>query len=112
RSALTMIMGLSHVDCQKQGDDMFTYRAGAIVADDFAHSTGLQQRPFVGGKYAMFEYTGSYANLPKAFEFVMGQMKASRHSMRDDFCVEVYIDSPEDTPEEMLRTQIFIPIES
>ena len=86
------------------------YRAGVSVESEPKNlPAGMKYLKFKGGKYSRFVLTGPYSNLPEAsgrvFQIVAGQ----KIKMRDDFCIENYVNDPRTTPESELITQILIP---
>ncbi|HEY2351922.1 MAG TPA: GyrI-like domain-containing protein [Candidatus Acidoferrum sp.] len=86
------------------------YRAGvAIAAPPKNLPEGLEYQKFAGGKYSRFVLTGSYANLGPATGRVFEMVSEKKISMRDDFCIENYVNDPRTTPEDQLITHILIP---
>jgi effector-binding domain-containing protein len=86
------------------------YRAGVSVAEEPKNlPANLRYEKFKGGKYSRFVLTGSYANLPEASGRVFEIVAEKKIQMRDDFCIENYLNDPRVTPEEQLSTQILIP---
>jgi AraC family transcriptional regulator len=65
-----------------------------------------------GGKYAMFLYQGSYAHLGAVYDAIYGKwLPESGVQLRDYHCFEKYINNPDNTPPEKLKTEIYVPIE-
>ena len=86
------------------------YRAGvSLAAEPRTLPEKLRYERFKGGKYSRFVLTGSYAQLPEASGRVFEIVKEKKIQMRDDFCIENYLNDPRTTPEEQLLTQILIP---
>jgi DNA gyrase inhibitor GyrI len=86
------------------------YRAGVSIAappDDLP--AGLQYTKFKGGKYSRFLLTGPYTDLPAASGRVFQIVAERKISLRDDFCIENYLNDPGITPEPRLLTEILIP---
>jgi len=111
RGQCVHMLGLSHMDPSAQGETAFTYRAGVIVKEDYHNPfAALQESQIQGGRYACYLLTGSYDQLGDAFAFALKDVEGSEHVLRNDFCVELYINSPENTPTEALQTELYIPI--
>lgn len=111
RSQCVHMLGLGHVDPNKSGDDAYTYRAGVIVAQNYKNPfPNLKESKIQGGRYACYTLIGSYEQLPKAIAYGFENVMQSELEMRDDFCIEVYVNSPEDTPTQELQTDLYIPI--
>lgn len=65
-----------------------------------------------GGKYAIFSYQGSYANLGMVYDMIYGQyLPANGYRLRRTPGFEKYLNNPGDTDPEHLLTEIYIPIE-
>ena len=111
REHVAAMMGLSRVDKQKKGDDAYVYQAGiALRVAPTALPQGLKTRSLNGGKYARFVLLGTYAQLPHAYPQIFSILEEKKMSIREDFCIESYLNSPNDTPEDRLQTEILIPI--
>jgi DNA gyrase inhibitor GyrI len=86
------------------------YRAGVSLAEASKNlPEGVRYEKFKGGKYSKFVLTGSYAQLPEASGRVFDWVKQKKIAMRDDFCIENYVNDPRTTPEDQLITEILIP---
>jgi len=73
---------------------------------------GIQYKLFPGGKYARFLLTGPFSNLPAACHRVFEIVKERKIQVRpNDYFAENYLDNPENTPEEKIRTEIMVPIQ-
>jgi DNA gyrase inhibitor GyrI len=87
-----------------------TYRAGVSLAAAPANLLGnLKYELFKGGKYSRFVLTGPYSHLPEASGRVFEIVSAGQIRLRDDYCIENYINDPKTTPEQQLVTEILIP---
>jgi|SRR5947209_4162723 len=86
------------------------YRAGVTTSEPPRNlPEGVRYEKFKGGKYSKFVLTGSYAQLPQASGRVFEIVKQKNMAMRDDYCIENYVNDPRTTPEEQLITEILIP---
>jgi DNA gyrase inhibitor GyrI len=86
------------------------YRAGVSVdAAPQNLPAGLAYAKFEGGKYSRFVLTGPYSQLPEASGRVFQIVAEKKIALRDDFCIENYVNDPRTTPEPQLITQILIP---
>jgi effector-binding domain-containing protein len=86
------------------------YRAGVSVAAEPKNlPAGVRYEKFKGGKYSKFVLTGPYSNLPEASRRVFEIAAEKKIQMRDDYCIENYMNDPRTTPEEELVTEILIP---
>jgi transcriptional regulator, araC-type len=63
-----------------------------------------------GGKYAVFFYQGSYSHLAAVDDVAMRWVVESEYELRDEPLFEKYLNDSRRTPEEKLKTEIYIPI--
>jgi DNA gyrase inhibitor GyrI len=86
------------------------YRAGVALAAAAKNlPPGLAYSKFKGGKYSRFVLTGPYSNLPAACGRVFQIVTQRKIQLRDDFCIENYVNDPRTTAEDQLTTEILIP---
>ena len=86
------------------------YRAGvSLAAAPIRLPENVRYEQFKGGKYSRFVLTGSYSNLPEASGRVFEIVAERQIRLRDDYCIENYVNDPRTTPEEQLITEILIP---
>ncbi|NDW09576.1 GyrI-like domain-containing protein [Dysgonomonas sp. 520] len=65
-----------------------------------------------GGKYAVFLYQGSYDHLSSVYDTIYEKwLPESGERLRDTACFEKYVNNPDNTAPEKLKTEIYIPIE-
>ena len=63
-----------------------------------------------GGKYAVFSYQGSYTHLSAVYDAAMRWVIDSEYEIREEPTFEKYLNDCRRTPEEKLKTEIYIPI--
>jgi DNA gyrase inhibitor GyrI len=86
------------------------YRAGlSLDAAPKNLPDGLEYTKFKGGKYSRFVLMGPYSDLPEACGRVFQIVSETQIPLRDDFCIENYVNDPRTTPEQQLITQILVP---
>jgi effector-binding domain-containing protein len=86
------------------------YRAGvSLAAEPRNLPEDLRYEKFKGGKYSRFVLTGPYSDLPEASGRVFELVSEKRIQVRDDYCIENYVNDPRTTPEQQLVTEILIP---
>jgi effector-binding domain-containing protein len=86
------------------------YRAGvSLAAEPKNLPAEVEYLKFKGGKYSRFVLTGPYSDLPEASGRVFEIVSKKNIRLRDDFCIENYVNDPRTTPEEQLITEILIP---
>ena len=67
-------------------------------------------KTLAGGKYAVFFYQGSYSHLAAVDDVAMRWVVESEYELRDEPLFEKYLNDSRRTPEEKLKTEIYIPI--
>jgi predicted transcriptional regulator YdeE len=101
---------VSYYSLYKMKPEMI-YRAGVSVSAKPADlPEGLRYELVEGGKYLQYTLTGSYSGLPEACGRVFEMVKTLDVDRREAFYVEHYANSPTDTAEEELITNIMIPV--
>ena len=74
--------------------------------------SGMKLGTLPGGRYARFIYQGPYSNLALAFDQALTRWAApSGAKLRRAPYLEVYLNNPETTPPQDLKTAILIPVE-
>jgi effector-binding domain-containing protein len=86
------------------------YRAGvSLAAEPRNLPANTKYEKFKGGKYSRFVLIGPYSQLPKASGRVFEIVSEKKIQLRDDYCIENYVNDPRTTPEPELITEILIP---
>jgi effector-binding domain-containing protein len=86
------------------------YRAGvSLTAAPKNFPEGLAYTKFKGGKYGRFVLTGPYSDLAEACGRVFQIVSENKIQLRDDYCIENYVNDPRTTPEQQLITEILVP---
>jgi AraC family transcriptional regulator len=104
-------LGLSGIDKSKLGEDAMIYQAGvALVSEPEKTLKGLEYRKIKSGKYARFLLTGAYTQIWPAFDQIFKTLAESKVELRPEYCIENYLNNPQETPEARLLTELLIPI--
>lgn len=80
---------------------------------DVTPGEGMQVLPLGGGRWARHRHVGAYlgTGLDEATDALLAQwLPASGYRLRDVPVFHHYLDDPEQTPEAMLRTDIYVPL--
>ncbi|WP_314968451.1 AraC family transcriptional regulator [Capnocytophaga gingivalis] len=76
-----------------------------------AHPEGeVSCKTLAGGKYAVFFYQGSYSHLSAVYDAAMRWVIDSEYEVREEPTFEKYLNDSRRTPEEKLKTEVYIPI--
>jgi DNA gyrase inhibitor GyrI len=111
QNEIVEFLGLSGVDRRKMGETAMVYQAGVAVSHPpTSEMKKLQYRQVDSGKYARFRLIGPYAHIAPAFDQVFKTLAEKKVELREEFCIENYLNDPKVTPEEQLETEILIPV--
>lgn len=78
---------------------------------DAPDGTGLSPLTLGGGHWARLRHVGSYAGLDSATDALLAEwLPGSSYALRDESLFHHYLDDPEETPEAVLRTDIYLPV--
>lgn len=73
---------------------------------------GLREETLPGGLFAVAEHRGPYTTLHETYlSLVGGWFPSTGRALGNAPCLEFYLNSPRDTPEAELRTEVWAPIE-
>lgn len=106
-------LGLSYDDPAVTAPQQLRYDACVTVGPSFRPSgdVGVQEIP--GGDYAVVTHFGPYERLNDTYTALFGRwLPRSGRQLRDNACVEHYLNSPENTAPSDLVTDILVPLES
>ncbi|MBL4808128.1 MAG: AraC family transcriptional regulator [Rhodobacteraceae bacterium] len=85
--------------------------AGIKIDADFTPTAPLEVFNTYAGRYAVFHYKGPYDRLGKAYDWIFcGWMPDSAEEPADHPSMDVYLNTPDTTAAEDLRTDICIPL--
>jgi AraC family transcriptional regulator len=85
--------------------------AGVEVAPEFPAAAPLGLQILPGGAQAVLTYTGPYAGLPAAYDQLYGVwLPQSGRTPADQPSFEIYLNSPMDTPQDKLVTELHLPL--
>ncbi len=103
--------GISHDDPHVTEAGKIRYDACLVVHKPAQAKGELGVKTLDAGKFAIFLYQGSYANLGEAYDYIFGTwLLNSEYELRDAPPMERYISNPNKTAPEKLKTEIYIPV--
>lgn len=110
-SQISEFLGLSTIDKTKLGEEAMIYEAGvALAAEPAKLPKGLKYKKIKNGKYARFLLTGPYPQIWIAFSRIFKILAEKKVQLRQEFCIENYLNDPKVTPEAELKTELLIPV--
>ena len=108
----TECLGIGHDDPSITPEDKLRYDA-CITVDKAVKPEGeVGVTTLKGGRYAVFMHKGPYENLNQTYQAIYKDwLPSSGIKLRDCACFELYLDDPQRTKPENLKTEICVPIE-
>lgn len=83
-----------------------------VVKKDVKPQGDIGVKEIKAGKFAMFHYQGAYSNLDAVYDMIYGKLLLENGlRLRDYPCFEKYLNHPDRTEPEKLKTEIYIPVE-
>lgn len=105
-------IGLCHDDPEITPPDRIRYDACITTESDAAPEGDIGVQTIAGGLYAMMTHYGSYTKLCETYAAICGQWApANGYEIRSMPSIEIYVNSPDGTPEDELITDVYVPIE-
>ena len=104
-------IGISHDDPQVTAPAKLRYDACITISQPVKPEGEVGVQTIGGGKYAVFLHKGPYENLLGTYKIIFGDwLPASGEELRDVPSFERYLNTPERTRPENLKTEIYIPL--
>lgn len=89
------------------------YFAGLALRGSFGAPAGLEATEVPGGRYAVYRHVGPYTGISESFSRLFGGwLPQSGHEPDDRPALEIYRNSPYDTPANELITDLLIPVKA
>jgi len=104
-------IGISHDDPKVTESEKCRYDACLVIHKPAQAQGEVGVKEIAGGKHAVFHYQGIYSNLGAVYDTIFGKwLPESGHGLRNVPCFEKYLNNPNRTKPEKLKTEIYIPI--
>jgi AraC family transcriptional regulator len=105
------MVGLYYDDPETTPPEQLRSDAGIVVPDNVPLPDGLVEQRVPAGRYACTLHVGPYETLPDTWLKFMGKgLPDSGHAPRDGVSYEYYLNDPNRTPKEQLKTEIRAPV--
>ncbi len=106
------MLGLCHDDPDVTLPEKIRYDACLVVGDNVEPAGDVGVQEIAGGEYAKALHVGPYEKLGETYAALCGQwMPQSGRTPRSSPSFEVYLNNPQTTPPEQLRTEVYMPVE-
>jgi AraC family transcriptional regulator len=107
----TEFIGVSHDDPKITDPGKLRYDACVTITGEVQPEGEVGVREIPGGRYAVFMHRGPYEHFKDSYDYIYSVwLPESGEELRDDPCFELYLNSPDETSPEDLRTEIYLPI--
>lgn len=108
----TEFIGISFDDPTVTDSEKLRYNACLTVSKEVKPEAEIGVMEIPEGKYAIFTHKGPYEELNSSYNYIYGQwLSQNKVTLRDEPCLENYLNSPDKTRPEKLLTEIMVPIE-
>lgn len=109
----TNFIGISYDDPTITEASKLRYDACITIKKEVAPEGEIGVKEIVGGKYAIFRHTGPYEKFSETYNYIFSQwIPEKKAELRNTPCFELYLNSPDKTKPENLKTDIYVPIVS
>jgi len=107
----TSFFGISHDDPEITESQKCRYDSCISISKTVSPEGEIGFKTILGGKYAIFLHKGPYEKLSDAYGYIFKSwLPQSGFKLREEPCIEKYINTPDKTKAENLKTEIFVPI--
>ncbi|MCB0804158.1 MAG: AraC family transcriptional regulator [Bacteroidales bacterium] len=108
----TEFIGISFDDPHITDSSKLRYEACLTIDKEATAEGEMGVKEIAGGKYVVFLHEGSYENFQASYDYIFGEWLPGNNSqLREEPSFELYLNSPEDTAPENLKTEIWVPID-
>jgi AraC family transcriptional regulator len=112
RDRSVRFIGISHDNPSITEDSRLRYDACITVKGSPKPKGEVGVQVLKGGKYAVFLHQGSYEKFNETYDLIFSEwLPRSGYRLRETPCFELYLNDPDRTKPEDLRTEIYVPIE-
>ena len=107
----TEFIGISHDDPNVTEAEKLRYDACISISKELEPEGEIGVQEIKGGKFAIFTHKGSYDKLINSYDYIFGKwLPGSGNELRSVCGFEKYLNSPENSKPEKLKTEIYVPI--
>jgi len=104
-------LGISFNDPKVTEGEKCRYDACLVIHKPVDPKDGVGVKEITGGRFAVFIYQGSYNGLDKAYDTIFSRwLPDSGYELRNAPCIEKYLNTPQRTAPDKLKTEIYLPI--
>lgn len=109
--SLTGLYGVPHQDRRDVPPSRCAFDCMIGLSAEFRPGRGLRRARLGGGRYARVRHVGAYAGLEALTDALLAQwLPGSGERLREAPLHHEYLDDPDETPETLLRTDVYLPL--
>ncbi|RDZ29564.1 AraC family transcriptional regulator [Lysobacter silvisoli] len=109
--SLTGLYGVPHDDRRDVAPSRCAFDCMIGLSARFSPGRGLRRAELGGGRYARVRHVGSYQGLEALTDALLAQwLPDSGETPREAPLHHEYLDDPDETPEAVLRTDVYLPL--
>jgi len=107
----TEFIGISHDDPNITDSDKLRYDACIVINKNIEAEGEIGVQEIEGGKFAVFTHKGPFEKLQNSYDYIFGKwLPESGIELRNNCGFEKYLNAPENTKPEKLKTEIYVPV--
>jgi AraC family transcriptional regulator len=107
----TEMIGVCHDNPEITAGDQIRYDACISVKKPVKPKGEVGAATLRGGRFAVFLHHGPYENFNTTYQAIYGDwLPSSGRKLRDEPCLEIYLNNPQRTKPKDLKTEIWVPI--
>ena len=102
---------MSHDDPHVTDSDKLITDVCLVIHKEVSPKGEIGVKNVLGGKFLVFTYIGPYNNLSSVFDTIFRWVPDNGYELRIDQGFEKYLNNPDRTTPDKLKTEIYIPIQ-
>ena len=107
----TVFIGISYDDPNITDSKKLRYDACVSIDENVKPEGEVGIREIADGKYMVFLHEGPYENFQYSYDYIFGEwLSESKMELREEPSFELYLNSPDETNPEDLKTEIWVPV--
>lgn len=105
------LLAIYHDDPEMTPEPELRSDAAIVLPPEAPVPAGLREQRLPAGRYACVLHRGSHKELPHVWGELLGQwLPLSGHRLGQGPSYEVYLNTPMDTAEDALQTELYVPL--
>lgn len=107
----TEFIGISYDDPTVTETERCRYEACLTISKEVKPEGEVGFKTISGGKYLVIKYKGPYEEFNQVYSYIYGKyIQENKLELREEPCMEKYLNSPDKVPAKKLLTEIYVPL--